>query len=515
MLTPSGPAPAKVWVRQQPVCIKETIKMQGCPWFTTSCGRAIGYADCHENLCVYCITDKIISTSQPFRWGIGTCHACARSAASVGDVIVLVSSAVAARDEGSLQPLLPPQVFSQPKIVLWEILATDHESQCLHRKISFRSTALSLIANDSRTTLESYIDFLSTFAHIAHMFLDLVRPVFDHLFFTRKHTRKHAAKRAVTWSECCASLGWQARSNITGDLGALAPGDGLGRVFLILLASSVAIVAFISQAPINPLSAPCSFYHFLGPRRQQRPDQVYQISGYLENGSRSNLWYDARAKALLDRPECFLAVFLGLPLREETVWVWAETVTHEIFAPTKHMDWTICYMSPQWVAHSGCSFWLIKRCLLIRGPFHHGQNISQSFWVVPVSWQDKAGPMPVRRAISEAHVFIGLQCSRSEAESLRFSSLPLWHWWRMLSHWWASSEIGGCWWERQFLTRRAQVYPPRMAMAMAGSFAQILWLWGLRKGFWRHLAEAARCCDTQISPCNTSVPVFFAPKDRL
>lgn len=29
---------------------------------------------------------------------------------------------------------------------------------------------------------------------------------------------------------------------------------------------------------INPLSAPCSFYHLLGPRRQQRPDQIYQIS---------------------------------------------------------------------------------------------------------------------------------------------------------------------------------------------------------------------------------------------
>ena len=71
-------------------------------------------------------------------------------------------------------------------------------------------------------------------------------------FFTQKHTRKHAAKRAVTWSECCASLGWQARSNITGDLGALAPGGGLARVFLILLASSVAIVAFISKAPNQP-----------------------------------------------------------------------------------------------------------------------------------------------------------------------------------------------------------------------------------------------------------------------
>ena len=29
---------------------------------------------------------------------------------------------------------------------------------------------------------------------------------------------------------------------------------------------------------INPLSAPCSFYHLLGPRRQQRPEQIYQIS---------------------------------------------------------------------------------------------------------------------------------------------------------------------------------------------------------------------------------------------
>ena len=52
-------------------------------------------------------------------------------------------------------------------------MATDHESHCLHRKISFRSNAL--------FDPESYIDFFSTVAHTAHMFLGLVRPIFDHL----------------------------------------------------------------------------------------------------------------------------------------------------------------------------------------------------------------------------------------------------------------------------------------------------------------------------------------------
>ena len=243
--------------------------MQACPWFITSRGHTIGWADWRENLIAN--IDEITFTSQPWSWGIATCHACARRAASVGDLLVLVSSAMAARDEGSLQPNLPPQVFSQPKIVLWKIMATDHESHCLHRKISFRSNALFDPQWFPNHFGILYRLFFNRCAYCPHVFGASQAYLRPPRFFTQKYTRKHAAKNTVTWSECCASLEWQARSNITRDLGALAPGGGLGRVFLILLASSVANVASKSKAPNQPFIRSMFILPFPGTKAPATP----------------------------------------------------------------------------------------------------------------------------------------------------------------------------------------------------------------------------------------------------
>ena len=76
---------------------------------------------------------------------------------------------------------------------------------------------------------------------------------------------------------------------------------------------------------INPLSVPCSFYHFRGPRHQQRPDQIYQ-----KTGSSDAIFSDGQGHHFKLRcPGSIGIAFFGFGCHQDVSWCVLETTDQD------------------------------------------------------------------------------------------------------------------------------------------------------------------------------------------